>query len=314
MVKGETLRISAYSKIKGKQVIKTTNIKKHSSKEEALQFLRQWRDDFKANEEKILNGSTKNNKKIETNEENNNISSDIIDNNTLNSNKNDRYDSRTVDEIYNNIQYSKFNFSCPDINEDACSTVIFGSSKSGKTTQVIKLLHKYFNDKNLITVFISPNIHKAIYKDLPKNVIKIDRWDDDLIKDIHKIQQKTANKYRFLIATDDIIDTKNNKMVLQLILTLRNSLINSIICMQDTKLISRPARSNVNNFIFRKYNGCEGPEDSVKLFLGTFEPFNKLRLDDKMSLYKKLTLDYKFIYLNALEDDLTFHNKESSYN
>ena len=304
MVKGETLRISVYSKIKGKQVIKTTNTNKYESKDKALQFLKKWKDDFKANEQKLLNNNNNNNNNSVIDNE---IDDKIDDNNEqIYENNNNKYNI-SVDEIYDNINYTKFNFVRPDINENACSTVIYGSSQCGKTTQVIKLINEYFDDKNLITIFISPNIHKPIYKDLPKNVITMDRWDDQLIKDIHKIQQKTCNKYRFLIATDDIIETKNNKMVLQLILILRNSLINSIICMQDTKLISRAGRGSVNNFIFRKYNGLEGGEDSVKLFLGSFTPFNKLRINDKIELYKKLTKDYKFIYLNALEDDLTFH-------
>ena len=210
------------------------------------------------------------------------------------------------------IDYTKFKLHCPNINEDACSTIIFGSSKSGKTTQVIDIINKYFNDKNLIVIFMSSNIHKPIYDTLPKTVIKLDRWDENIIKHVHHIQKKTKNKYRFLFASDDIIDNKNNKMIQQLILTLRNSLINSIICLQDTKLLSRTARNNGNNFIFRHYISEDRREDAIKLVLNGYQPFHSLRnLNEKKGLYQILTKDYGFIYLDALDGRISFHKKNN---
>jgi hypothetical protein len=45
----------------------------------------------------------------------------------------------------------------------------------------------------------------------------------------------------------------------------------------------------------------------MKFFLGSYEPFYKLHMEDKIRLYKEVTKDYGFVYLNALDGIVTFH-------
>jgi cobalamin biosynthesis protein CobT len=294
------LKISYYNKRLKKNVFKSTTIKKWGGdQDKAQEFLNDWK---KEQQDKMNNEPEP---EKEDNEEPNN------NNNNNNNEDEENDDVSAVDHIH--LNKTKFNLDVPPVDEDACSNVIYGSSKSGKTTQILEILKKYYNDKKYIIIFMSSNIHKPIYKKLDKSVIKLDRWDDQFIKDVHKIQKKTNNKYRFVFASDDIVDNKNSEQLKKLILTYRNAMMSSIVCLQDTKILSRGNRNNVNNFIFRKYNSGEGQEDAVKFFVGSFKPFHGLRLEDQKLLYKKATAiipdkEYNFIYINALEDTISFHN------
>jgi len=194
------------------------------------------------------------------------------------------------------------------LKEDASSCVLFGSSKSGKTVQSMEIFKKYYGGNDIIPIVISPNIHSKTYAPLKdKKFIKLDRWDDQLVRDIHKIQKKTKNKYIFAFLIDDCILEKLSPQILQLFLVLRNSKINTVLNLQSITLLSRNSRNNGQNFIFRNFNNDEIIEDAMKFFLGSFEPFYGLPMDDKKRLYKEATKNYSFIYLNALDGIVSFH-------
>ena len=80
--------------------------------------------------------------------------------------------------------------------------------------------------------------------------------------------------------------------------------------LQDVKLMSRSGRHNGNNFLFLRQNTQDAIEDVLNLYLNSYEPFtslpNKL---EKINMYRKLVENRSFIYLNALDDEITFHNK-----
>ena len=209
------------------------------------------------------------------------------------------------------LHFTKFILDMPNLKEDASSTVLFGSSKSGKTWQAMDLLKSYYSGKDIISFVISPNIHSKTYEPIKdKKYIKLDRWDNQLVKDIHKIQKKTKNKYIFLFVIDDCILEKLSPQILQLFLVLRNSKINTILNLQSITLLSRNSRNNGQGFIFRSFNNDEIIEDAMKYFLGSFEPFYGLTMDDKKRLYKQAVKDYGFIYLNSLDGIVSFHKSK----
>jgi len=216
-------------------------------------------------------------------------------------------EEKTTEPKIQEINYTPFNLKLSDLSETGSSTVLFGASKSGKTTLLKRILREYYGDPNVIVFMIAENIHSNIYQDLDKNIIKSDKFDKSLIKTLHRINKRTNNKYHFVIVLDDMILEKHNSTLLKLILTYRNAKISTVILLQSPTLLSKNGRFNGNNFIFKRTNNAENAEQVMDFFLGGFEPFYKLKKEEKTNLYKKITDNYGFIYLDALNDKLTFH-------
>jgi hypothetical protein len=205
------------------------------------------------------------------------------------------------------VPYTAFKLNIDDLKETGTSTVIFGASKSGKTTLLKDILDKYYSGKNVITLLIADNVHSNIYKKIDSSIIKTDRFDTDLIADLHKIQKKTDNKYHFVIVMDDMILQKNDPKILQMMLTMRNAKISTVILLQSPTLLSKNGRFNGNNFIFKRTNNHENAEQVMKFFLGGFGIFYGLKTNEKIKLFRDITDDYGFVYLDALNDKITYH-------
>lgn len=204
-------------------------------------------------------------------------------------------------------EYSPFKLDIPSHDKTGASTILFGSSKSGKTTLLKYILNTSYNLNQYISFLCSPSIHSRSYKKVNAKVLRVPFYSDKLLKALTKIQRETKNKYAFLMSTDDVIDIKNNKSLLKLILTMRNSNISSLVCLQSITLLSKNARHNINNAIFLRQNNNEAIVEAMDRFLGSYKPFSGLRMDDKVTMYRDITKDYGFIYLNSLNDRLTFH-------
>lgn len=292
------VKTSYWSKLKKKNITKQVNLNKFSGDEDmAREFLENWKKEQIQKEMDILEGKTQPKKSDE----------EIAEKKEALKNENPEESINTTSGAV--IHKTKFHLELPDLREDGGSTVIFGNSKGGKTTILKNLLEMYFNDKNVITILFAQNAHSKTYKNLPKNVIKTNYFDNNLIKGMHRIQKKTENKYAFVIAMDDMIMEKNDPMLLQMLLTLRNSKISTIILLQDLKLLSRAGRHNINNVLFTKQNTDDGIEDVLKLFIGSYPPFGGLKMEQKIRTFREATTDFSFMYFNSLDGILTFHNK-----
>lgn len=297
--KNKTLRISYNSKITGKPKFKSTKVHKFGNDEaKAKEFLEKWKKDSIAAEKEFLE-----NKATEPND----VADDV---------QPDEPAIITTKEhtTLPPINKTKFKLDIGDSSKDGsgCTSVIFGSSKSGKTTLTTYIAEKYYSDKNTIVIVMSPSINAAIYKKIKKmkNVVSSDFFDHDLVRDIAKIQRKTSNKYRFVVVLDDVVDSKNNEQILKMIMVYRNLNISTVMNLQDVKLMSRSGRHNGNNFLFLRQNTQDAIEDVLNLYLNSYPPFTNLSNKmDKVNMYRKLTENNSIIYLNALDDEITFHNK-----
>lgn len=272
------LRIVFWSKIKKRNVAKTANIDKKfdGDEEKAQEFLDNWKKEQKEKEEGLLKQP-----KAEPEQEHN-----------------------------TDITQTPFELNIKPLTKTGSSTIIVGGSQSGKTTLVKHILKKYYDNDDVITFVFAQNVHAHIYNDLPKNIIKHDKFDKEFIKDVlAKIQKKTKNKYAFCVVIDDTILKKNDSSILELVLTLRNSKISVIYLMQGITLLNKHVRYNSNNDLFLRFNNPEGQEAACKHFLNGYGPFYKNSLDEKTELYRKLTEDYSFIYLDALNGKLSYHSK-----
>lgn len=195
--------------------------------------------------------------------------------------------------------------------------VLFGSSKSGKSTLMMEIYNKWFSSfksvdsqKMLLTTLFAMNPQIDVYNNGPlsKYIIKSDKFDDNCSTYIdwqRKVNKDNGNKFYFLNMFDDFIDIRYNRLINNLILTYRNSNMSAIICLQYVKLLSKSARNNVNNIILMYLNTDEAIDDCIKSYLlGTIKR-NGLT-NDPISWYRDMTRDHNYIHINPLNNFIFF--------
>jgi putative ribosome biogenesis GTPase RsgA len=178
------------------------------------------------------------------------------------------------------------------------TTAIFGSSKTGKTTLMMKLYENYYDPKLSLATLFALNPQIDLYKS-QKHIIKcpyVNKNTANYVDWLRKINKDNQNKYNFLVMFDDFIEVRNNSVVNNLILTYRNSNISSIICLQYINLLNKMSRSNVNNVFLFRMNSDEAIEVAVRTYCTTI--FNKQKISDHMGFYKDLTQDHHYIYIH----------------
>lgn len=211
--------------------------------------------------------------------------------------------SSMTPEKLNNIMQLKY---INDVNlkldgKTGNSTVIFGSSKSGKSTCLMRIYEKYYREK-FVSVLFTESPQLKLYKD--NKLCVANYFYADIIKDMHTINKKTKNNYKFACFLDDIVTCKENSMIRKLILVLRNSKISSVVSLQDCKLFNKQNRGSVNNYLFFHMNTEEAAESLIKLYLTTHLPGT---MEQKIRLYREITKNHGFIYYNPREDSVSFH-------
>jgi hypothetical protein len=80
--------------------------------------------------------------------------------------------------------------------------------------------------------------------------------------------------------------------------------MSAIVCGQDAKMLNPTGRANVNNICLFKQNTDNRIDDNIKDFLRTYFPKN-LSADEKIELYKKLTADHCFLFVDNLNNTIT---------
>lgn len=293
-------RIFYWNKDKKKNVYKTVNIKNFDNDEEKAQaYLNQWKtEQLRLQDEREL-------KKLQ--DKVNNIEEEIKEIEETKQEETEPEEAKPEETEEPKIKRCKFKL---ELSEETGNTVaIFGSSRSGKTTQLKEIVKKHFSGPDYITILIAENIHAKIYNDFDKKIIKMDRFDEDLIKGLHKVNKKLKNKYKFCIIFDDIILLKNSALIMSLICTMRNAHFSSILLFQSVQMLAKTNRQNINACIFKRQNNNEAIELLMKNYLGGYPPFYGLPMEDKIKLYRQATDDYNFIYLNNLSDEIYFCNK-----
>ena len=183
----------------------------------------------------------------------------------------------------------------------ACSFGIIGSSKSGKTTFLKYLLAKHFQDDLKLLMSMSPQAD--IYTSLKKNCVFSPAYIPDIIKVCYKINKATKNHYPFLVICDDVIGAKNDPQMTKLLCLYRNSRMSSITCGQDLTLLSATGRANCNFICLFWQNTDNRVEDNIKSFLRSYFP-RGLSIDEKIQLYKKLTAEHCFLFIDNLNNTI----------
>jgi len=200
------------------------------------------------------------------------------------------------------LEDKKLDLQFPPQKTGGVSFGLIGSTRSGKTTILIHLLEKYF-DEHLVTL-MSNSIHAPIYEEI-KACLKSPKYTPRLIKEGYEINRKTGNKYPFLFVLDDVVDKKFDKELLKLFTIYRNSGISCIISLQSLKLMNTASRGNVNFMLLGKLNSDEAIEQVVRAYLMSYLPG---KVEDKVRAYKQVTEGHHFIVVNNL-DGTVFRTK-----
>lgn len=189
-------------------------------------------------------------------------------------------------------------------NMRACSFALIGSSKSGKTTLLKYIIKHYFD--NDIKVLMSQSLQNDIYDSMKKSMgmAVCPGYAPDIIKEMYRINKNTKNHYEFCVIIDDLIGAKNDQQMMKLLALYRNSRLSACVVGQDAMMLNPTGRANVNHVLLGYQNTDGRTEDNIKAFLRSYFP-RWLTMDQKILLYKKLTENHCFLWINNLENTMT---------
>jgi septin family protein len=186
-------------------------------------------------------------------------------------------------------------------NMRACSFAVVGSSKSGKTTFLKYLIRHHFKDD--IKVLMTQSLQNDIYDSMKHDMAVCPGYSPDIIKEMYQINKKTRNHYEFCVIIDDLLGAKNDQQMAKLLALYRNSRISALVVGQDSTMLNPLGRANVNHAILGYQNTDGRCEDNIKAYLRSYFP-RYLTMDQKIKLYKALTQDHCFLWINNLENTI----------
>lgn len=204
--------------------------------------------------------------------------------------------------------------------------VLIGSSKSGKSTLMVKMgimWKKLYPSTIVILISYTYNNDSPLYSSLKEvcgeEIVVTDKINESIAL-AQKIQQQTGGAQPILFLIDDVVTEKNNKRIMELFLTLRNNNISTIMAMQTCKLFNKNNRGNVNYIIAGRLANNEIIEDCFKTFLSGLYSGTKKVPDPRagpnptpddyvpqyMVDYRRDTQNYQKIMIDQLNDKIYF--------
>ena len=185
--------------------------------------------------------------------------------------------------------------------EFGCSIVMYGATRSGKTTLLNYLYDKHFKD--YISILMSNSLQSPAYKRLKKTCVQSDLFHQEILKDAYRINHDTNNHYKFLMILDDITDHKFSSEIVKLFTIYRNSRISCICGVQATTMMNKTARANINFVLLGRLNNDLEIEMVIKSYLTSFMP-PRMKMAEKITLYRKLTDDHHWIVIDQVGNDI----------
>jgi hypothetical protein len=191
-------------------------------------------------------------------------------------------------------------FALEMLDNGAVSIGLIGASRSGKSSCMKYIYKKYY--RKHIGVMFSLSDHNDIYKDMSRKLIIANDFQPSVLREMYLCNHGTDNKYKFLAILDDVNGgkSKSDQEVTRLLTLYRNSYIDAMICNQSPTLINAVGRANLNYLCLFSFNSASEIEKTIKFYLNTYFP-TSLKMSEKIQMYKKLTEDHHFFFLNNLE-------------
>ena len=190
-----------------------------------------------------------------------------------------------------------------DITRDpkfGTSFMLLGSTKSGKSTMLNYIIKKHFQKS--LNVLMSQSLHADIYNEHRKTMACSPTYIPEVIRTCYLINKnlKPQHQYDFNIILDDVVGAKNDEQMTKLLCLYRNSRISCILSAQSPILLSSVGRNNINHILLGRFNSDDSVKYAVEKYLRTYFPVG-MRVIDCMRLYRKLTEDHTFFWVNTLE-------------
>lgn len=194
------------------------------------------------------------------------------------------------------------------------SMIILGSSRSGKTTKIKKIIEEIEHKYDLIFVF-SNSLNDPIYNFIDysekSKYISLFDYDAEIIKDIFNLQRAVKNIYNILVLFDDCVSnsSKQSDALMNIFIRGRNSGISIIFSSQSPVLIGKIGRTNSNYVVICKNNSPLIIETIIENFIS-----HQIKIDENISkrnrdtFYKDYisenTQNYKAIVLDMLNNNV----------
>ena len=190
------------------------------------------------------------------------------------------------------------------------TTVLFGVSKQGKSTALMKIYDRYYAEREIVSTLWTDNPQIKLYAG-HRNLIVGGKWTrhtESIVREQHRIQMRTKNHYKFLNMLDDNLEIKYSKVIDSMLLTWRNAKMSAIFSLQGSTLLQKKGRSNVNNILLFGMNIDEQIEVVVKCYLrGYLKKLGIVSLPDQLNWYHEQTRDHSFIYVRPSDNIVSFH-------
>jgi hypothetical protein len=186
------------------------------------------------------------------------------------------------------------------------SMLIIGSSKSGKTTLMVEIVKKLYDDKKYITTLFAGNPQIEEYSHFSRVLMTagFGKPHEQYIKSQQFVNSKVDNKYQFCNIFDDQIDLRYSKLLANLVLSYRNSMMSTIICLQSPKILTPACRSNMNNLICLWFNSEEIVTQILQIFIGDYFRRLGFHRQDWVGRYRQMTRNHNYLYLHILSETL----------
>jgi hypothetical protein len=180
------------------------------------------------------------------------------------------------------------------------SFMLLGSTKSGKSTMLNYIIKTYF--KESVNVLMSQSLHADIYKDARKTMACAPTYIPEVLRTCYLINKSVGPKhaYDFNVILDDVVGGKNDTQMTRLLTIYRNSRISCVLSAQSPIMLNSIGRTNINHILLGRFNSDETVKYAVEKFLRTYFP-SDMRLVECMRMYRKLTDDHTFFWVNTLE-------------
>ncbi len=187
------------------------------------------------------------------------------------------------------------------------STLILGSSFSGKTTFLVNELNKLKQDDYTLIILFTESRNAEPLKKLHIPVKIIEGYDESIVNFLKKINNQTNNRFNFLVILDDVVDQKHSQTLSKMILLFRNSNISTVISIQYPMLINKSSRSSFHQSVVlgsRTMEWWKSTSDILDLrgWWKSITPIKKLSNDEIYKQLKDITNNHNaFIYINLRE-------------
>lgn len=192
-------------------------------------------------------------------------------------------------------------------NSGACMQIL-GSSRSGKTV-LLKDLYRKTKLKKLPGVLFSNSLSSPSYDYFRDKLGCMYDFNPEAVQLLVNYNRRTKNAYQFVVLIDDENSAKEQKEMKNLMMTHRNNNVNTIFCSQSYANLNKGSRGSVSYAFLGAFNTDEAIEDALTKYVGSFLEGS---LQEKIDLYRDLTDDHNFLFLNNFTGELSTYKAELS--